>query len=437
MLFAIRNAALVALPLLIASPAHGLDCPPARDLWPAGAGAAEERARACQTEAPEDPERALALSQILAWQDRHEEALSLADHALGLAPADPELQAWRLRLLGWLGRFDEAQTTLDALEPASDPEHRALALVRADLALWREEWGAADRAYSSYLAAWPDDRGASRSLAMARLRDGKEDEARPLLATLCAEDDPLACEALRDIQRSGVALLLQAGPIASSGPGAGWRGRAGVELPASERLRLRAGLELQQRLYGGTAARDTLVDGAATWQTLPWLSLEAGAGFGLRPSFSPEWNVYAEAGVGLGGGFTLFAKLWHIEFSRTGVDVVSPAIHYEGRWAWTSLRLWRSFDPAGDGLALLGQVGVPLVWELDLTLGVGGGDKADYLTVRDSELGVERHLVGLAGLAWTPMYELQLRLDYVGRREWSGDARLMRHEILFGLMRRW
>ncbi|AKU91831.1 tetratricopeptide repeat protein [Vulgatibacter incomptus] len=425
--------AVVSIALFAASPASGQECRSARELWPAGASAAESRARSCLDESPGNPERLVALSQILAWQERHREALAWAEIARVYAPEDLDVQAWRLRLLGWLSRFDDADATLESLPAA--PEHRELALVRADLALWRTDWRGAEASYSSYLEQWPDDPGARRSLAIARLRMGDDARARPVLAGLCLEDNRNACLTVRDQGRSGTVLLLQGGPVASTGDGSGWRARAGIEGMPSDRFRLRGGVELQERSFAGESMRDTLFDGGGTLRLVSRLTLDLGAGFAVNPQFSPDWNAHAELGYGLGSGFTVYGRFWHIAFARAGVDVLSPAIVYEGSAFWASLRLWRSFDPAGDGLAVLGQAGIPLIAKFDLTLGAGAGDKADYLTVRDA--AVERHVVGLAGLAWTPEYEYQLRLDYVGRREWSGDDRLMRHELLLGVARRW
>lgn len=374
----------------------------------------------------------------------------MVEEALELAPNDRDLGMWRLRLLGWSGRHEEARAALETLERevaapgvdeaggAGEPGgDRELARLRGELALWRGDQEEAGAAFATYLERWPEDREIRLALAKLRLGDGDVAAARPTLEELCADGEAEACSALRGIDRSGFVLRLQAGPISSSGEGSGWRGRLGVEAPLREGLSLRAGAELQQRTYGGVTARDPSVDLGGTARVLSWLSLDVGGGLSIDPTFSPDWNAHVEAIFDLGEHFTLHARYWRIEFAAAGVDVLSPAIGYEGPFFWLSARLWRSFDPAGDGLAGLLQGGLPLVADLDLSLGIGGGDKADYLILRDVAVGAERHVVGLVGLAWTPLYELQFRVDYIGRREWRGDDSLLRHELLFGVARRW
>lgn len=359
-------------------------CPPAHELVQRGLDAAEAAARACVEAAPDDAEALLTLSRILGWKGAIGAAIEVAAQAAAGAPQDLDILSWRLRLLGWDGRFDEA----DRLLAASDPPrgvHEELELVVADLSSWR--------------SAPPSSSG-----------------------------PPVAI---------GLGIWLQAGPVATGGEDLGWLGRVRGDGEVLPNLHLAGGFEVQERRYADLVARDTNVSLAATLRLADRLTLEGGAGFGLNPTFTPEWNAYLEAGLGLGGGFTAYGRYWHIEFRRASVEVLSPALHYAAGRLWASLRSWHAFEPdRGPGLALLGQAGLSVLPGLGVSAGVGGGDRADYLL--DRLEAAEEHVAWVAGVSWHPGDTLVFRLDYVGRREAVEPAdELYRHELLLGVYRRW
>lgn len=368
--------ALTILTLPLRGAASDVDCPSAWELWEADPEAAEGVARACLAQAPDSVERLLALSKILGWSGRSEEALALAETAEGLAPGDFDVLAWKLRLLGWLGRYEEAEVLAASHSVEGEPPHAEWAQVRADLERWR-----------------------------------------------------------RPIPRHRAGLLLQAGPVVTGNEGPGWLLRLRGDGWLGERFHLLGGMERHERGFAGGPELDTLLLAAGTLVLREGLTLEAGAGAAPNPSFSPVWNAHLEAGLALGGGFTAFARFWHLEFRGGGVEVLSPALRYDGAGFWASLRGWYAIEKEDSGLALLGQLGFDLPLRLGAWVGAGGGDRADYLVIRDA--ATERHLVWLTGISWSPGEGYVFSADYVGRHEAVADAEFYRHEILFGLLRRW
>ena len=430
----LRSLLFAAL-LVVAGPAHAEEpCASAPELWKLAPEEAERIARACQQEAPDDVDRIAALAQVLAWRDAHDEALTWIDRGLALRPDAPELEALRLRVLGWQGRFDEAAARADAIAPAaaSEPE---VVRAKADLAYWRGDHGAAVEAYDAWLAQSPDDTGARRSRAIALAELGREEAARAELGALCAAGDESACGLVAGLGRRTWTLFAQAGPVADDGE-AGWIGRALLDAQVSERVLLGGSFEVQQRSFGGEAVRDPILGLHGAWRAADRLVLLAGAGAAIDPTFSPLWNAHVEAGFDAGAGFSFFLRYWHLEFRGAGVEVLSPAIAWETRRLSLVLRAWRGFEEGRDpGLAVLGRATWAFHDDFELTAGVGGGDRADYLVLRDD--GVESHFLLLAGVGWNAARDWQIRADWVGREESAGTQEFRRDEILFGVRRQW
>lgn len=236
-------------------------------------------------------------------------------------------------------------------------------------------------------------------------------------------DSRLSAERLQTKTRGRIFDRLD---VSQEALGGGWLG---------ERFHLLGGMERHERGFAGGPELDTLLLAAGTLVLREGLTLEAGAGAAPNPSFSPVWNAHLEAGLALGGGFTAFARFWHLEFRGGGVEVLSPALRYDGAGFWASLRGWYAIEKEDGGLALLGQLGFDLPLRLGAWVGAGGGDRADYLVIRDA--ATERHLVWLTGISWSPGEGYVFSADYVGRHEAVADAEFYRHEILFGLLRRW
>lgn len=434
-----RHAAALAIALALATfagTARAEDtCAGAAALWPRGALEAERIARACVEAAPEDGDRVLALAQVLAWQSRYDEALVWIDRGRSAHPENAELAALRLRVLGWAGRQDDARAA-EATLPAAVAGDPDVLRARADLALWRGEHAAAVAGYDAYLARRPDDAAARRSRALAQLEVGREAEAREELASLCRTGDAAACNVLGDLDERRYTAFVQAGPVADGDGLAGWIGRASLDAALSARLHVGGALDVQERRFGGEAARDSIVGLNAGWLASDRVLLSAGVGAAIAPEFSPDWNAHAEIGLRAGSGFWFYLRYWHLEFATNGVEVVSPAIGWEGDGVRVLVRAWRGFEPDRDpSLALLGQATFALAGPLEATLGAGGGDRADYLDLRS--VAVQRHVIALAGLGLRLDDAYQLRADWLGRWERAGGERFRRDELLLGLRRTW
>ena len=77
--------------------------------WSGNAAEAESEYRIVLEKAPTDIEVMSALADVLFWQDKLSEALTVLDRAHALAPVDSEVILRRARVLSGLGRTDEAR----------------------------------------------------------------------------------------------------------------------------------------------------------------------------------------------------------------------------------------------------------------------------------------------------------------------------------------
>ncbi|WP_373049602.1 hypothetical protein [Vulgatibacter sp.] len=421
----------------LASGARADECASAAVLLERGAAEAEAEAiaRRCQAAAPRDADRFLALAQLLAWQGKHAEALAWLDLGLSHHPESAQLAALRLRVLGWQGRLDEASAAAAAL-PASMGHDPEVIRARADVAFWRGEHAAAVAAYGAWLEGNPGDDAARRSRALALLELGDEPAAKADLGRLCAGGDASACALVRDLERKGYRMFVQGGPVTEADGLDGWIGRAAFDAAVTRRLRLGGTFDLQERRFGEEAARDAVLGATAAWQLDERWVLAGGMGAAFAPTFSPDWNAFAELGMQAGGGFWLYLRYWHLDFSGSGVEVLSPAVAWARDGVAASLRIWRGFESGRDpSLAALAQASWSVAGAFEFTAGIGGGDRADYLRVQD--VAVERHVIALGGVGYGLDESWQLRADWLGRWESAGGDRVQRNEMLLGVRRDW
>lgn len=433
----IVRGALLAAALCVASTSAAADelpCADAGGLWSHGPDEAERLARACQAQAPLDGGRILVLSQVLAWREKHAEALGWVEHGRTLFPFDLDLATLRIRLLGWLGRYDEAETALAGLPPDAARGNEALRL-RANLAWWKGDAGAAVAAWDRYLERAPDDVEARRARASALLQLGDEKGAREGFTGLCRAGDDPSCDRLVGLDRKETQLFVQAGPVAADDGLDGWIFRAGLDSQVLPRLRLSANFDLQERRFGDEAARDAGLGAAAAFRAGERVLLEGGGGGWIDPAFSPRWNAWVQGGFFAGAGFRFHLKYWHLAYANAGVEVLSPAVAWAGQGVEVELRAFRGFEEDRSSLAGLARATVSLNGPLALTVGAGAGDRADYLDLRQAE--AEGHVLALAGAILRLDPSWQVRTDWIGRWERAGGDRYARHELLLGLQRSW
>jgi tetratricopeptide (TPR) repeat protein len=143
---------------------------------------AEELERAVQAD-PDDRASRLALADCLRRLGRLDQAKSHLDR---LPATDPEARA--VRVLVALDRGDSlrAQALLGADSPGDDPP--ALARLRGQLALARDDAAAAVRHFRAALKAAPDDREAHFGLAQSFRLAGQPEAARPHAEMVRAQD---------------------------------------------------------------------------------------------------------------------------------------------------------------------------------------------------------------------------------------------------------
>ncbi len=157
---------------------------------------AERQFNAALSEDAKDAEARAGLGLVRLRQERFGEARDLLEAAAKAAPN--EAAKWRAALDSagfWqsmaqarsqrdAGRLEEAATKVRALTARGGADGRAAWLLLADIEDRRGDKVAAERAWHTVLAADPNNADALNGLAGSLLRQGREGEARDLLANL-------------------------------------------------------------------------------------------------------------------------------------------------------------------------------------------------------------------------------------------------------------
>jgi Flp pilus assembly protein TadD len=415
-----------------APPAGGEGCPQARQqLQVRELAGAEVAARTCLASAPEDVATWTVLGRVLAAQGKYDEALDWLGRASARYPHDDEIGAERARVLGWAGRLDDAWQAVQALGEESFAD-RDVAMLAANLALWRGDDPEADRRFTQILARWPEDGDARRGRGLGRQHAGRLEEAQQDFDALCAQEGPcgLADELGRRLSR--VRLRVAPGLTVVTGRKGGWNLAAEAEGRLVGELRVAATLDRRTRDFGAGPLVDTYLEGAASARlgSRGAVALAAGATIDRR-DFSPAWTVQVEPSLGVGGGLELMLKYWRISFPAGGAHVVSPAASWQaGDWTAQGRYFLALPDQGTIRHAASGRLGRALGERWTAWAGGGAGNGLDYLELHQGGQG--GFWFGWAGLGYRIGWRHSLRADYVHRRETGGGTAYVQHNLTLG-----
>lgn len=379
--------------LLLAVPlARSATCPQADALLEQGQPLqAEQVARTCLADAPDDPGVLGPLARALSAQHRIPDALALVDDALARHPQDGDLQLLRLRLLAWSGDLDAAWAGVSSLPQATRQGQDGQDLV-ADL----ERWRAHEAARRARYQAWTQG-GASYVV-----------------------DRPW-----------------------------GLNGSLGLTARAWSGLTLGTDATWRRRDFGAGPLDDVFVQGTATWAHGPGFLLDGAAGGTPNADFMPLFSAWVEPGWSLARGLEIRARYWRMQHADGGTDLVSPAVVLYTRPATFTLRSYHGVDATGvTGSSVHGRVafsfvvphpssaprGGRLASSWDAWVGGGAGNRADFLTIVDPT--TDRFWTAVAGLGWNPSEMDRVVLEATWRNEESGDQVWRELDLQLGYRRR-
>jgi tetratricopeptide (TPR) repeat protein len=156
------------------------------------------------------PEQWPGDASVLRWGAQVAEALGEPHLAVAFwqrvseLTADAEARLALAKAFLRAGELAQAEAQLAALEPGTG-DRGEVWLVRGVLALQRQDWAQAERAFEHALAAGADCRNATLGLGMTALEQGRTERAWDLFASLLG-DNPDDREALHWLLRAGTVL---------------------------------------------------------------------------------------------------------------------------------------------------------------------------------------------------------------------------------------
>ena len=429
------GASLLVLAWVMAAPgglpARGEGCPRARQrLQSHDLPGAEGEARACLTSAPDDVATWTVLGGVLAAQARYDEALDWLGRARARYPHDDEIGAQRARVLAWAGRLDEAWGAVQALGEESFGD-REVAMLAANLALWRADDPEADRRFTGILARWPEDLEARRGRGLARQHAGRLDEAQEDFDALCAQAGPCGLADELGRRRSRVRLRVAPGLTLVTGRKGGWNLAAEAEGRLLGELRVAATMDRRTRDFGAGPLTDTYLEGALSARLGSRFAVAVAAGTTIDRDFSPAWTAQVEPSLGVGGGLELMLKYWRISFPTDGAHVISPAAIWQvSDWSLYG-RYFLALPDHGDVRhAAFGRLARDFGERWSAWAGGGAGNGLDYLELHQGGQG--GFWFGWGGLGYRIGWQHSLRADYVNRREAGGATAYVQHNLTLG-----
>lgn len=371
-------------------------------------------------------------ARLLALRGHHRKALSRTRALLEDHPEHAGLRLLEIQLLKQSGRTDAALKRLDQF-PEGLEKPPPLHKLAGTLHVWREDYAAALEALDTYLERTDGDGRAFYYRGIAHQKTGDTAAAEADYERSCemAPEKTKACAALHELRRgSGTDLYgaVQPGYSLVADGLDGWSvdGHLGLDWGRST---LQAGAEWRVRGFGGRRLRDVMVTAQGSTRVGESLHLRSGGAIGIEPEFIPIWNAFGEIGYLFDGGLMPALRLWRIQFANSGASVIVPrATVYTDRF-----RLQGDIFvtiPDADRVSVSGLARVSYFYDYPsaLSLGLGSGNRSDFIELRRSE--TESHLVALAGISWGFSDRSLIGLDVIHRREESGPSRYVQTQFL-------
>lgn len=346
-------------------------------------GEAETLLRRRLDERPDDVDARYRLAKLLAWQNRHQEAIAEYRRVLALAPRQPDYLLGAATVLTWAGQGADAVALLELARHLA-PDYRDVWTLELRVLEGAGQW---DRARALRLAAarrFPEaDWGLSRD-PLATWQGATASVALPLEAETFVQLDALT---------AGHKPWIATGLTLSQPLGGGSR------LEARLQQTTRFGLGDLELGLGGTwvpAAGWTLALAGSTSPTgavLPRYGMTLGAGW----TFAPTW------GLTLAGGRTGYASGGHF---RQSLELEK----YLGSWRVALQGLLAEID----GMSTVPGAALAATWSPwdQTTLSLQAGR------------GTEQELVAGSGLLTSQVTTLRLAAQHAPDGPWHARAEL-------------
>ncbi|WAC20875.1 tetratricopeptide repeat protein [Luteolibacter sp. SL250] len=359
---------------------------------------AEKSLSAAVREKPEQVEAWFHYGTVLAWQERHAEALAAFDKGLAIAPDDYDLQVARARVLAWQGDYDRASAELEKLalrNPADDD----VVVMQGRIAGWRDRPDEAEVLYLRVISRNPVQVDALTGLGdLERQRKNRAEARRYYEAAIAVDPSPDARRKLQELEEEKTRRV-DFGVTGSTFDGSsrsdwwsvwtqvGWDTSLGGFWGRIE----------QGERFGGM---DTVLE--AGWEGTPADGLTARLLLGGSPdaSWAPEW--YGEGGLAwkpLEKWPALVGEIRHAEYVPRGVLTFRTGLDFEFGGGWKSSARWIHQDfengtPTNGWILSLGKT-----YDSGFGWRVGAASGAESLDGQTLENDVLRSRTWFAGIS--------------------------------------
>lgn len=363
--------------------------------------------------------------RVIGARGRFSTALEQVETLIEEHPDHVGLRVLQIRLLKRRGNIERALVAIDEYPDRLDKPPTVLELA-GTLRVWQGQYIEAIDVFDTYLAREDGTARVYYYRGIAHQNLGRYGRARRDFRRACEMEPEAtnACSALDDFETRGaneVFGYVQPGYSWVHGDLDGWSVETAVGARLDEGWTFQAGMEMRARGLGEQPRRDLIAEAQARRAFLDGWQFTGGGAVGIDPDFTPAWNAFAEASHLFDGGIEPALRLWRIQFADTGVTVLIP----KGTWYTESLRVdARSYLTLSDAREFsysgVLKASYYFAYPSAISLGVGGGNRSDFLEVRRSD--TEQHLVALAGVSWNVSNRSRLGFDVVYRTE-SVDTR--------------
>lgn len=301
--------------------------------------AAERQLAVAVSENPQQVEAWYHYGTVLAWQDRHAEAMAAFVRGLAIAPEDYDLQLARARVLAWQGEYDRASTELEKLA-RRNPQDDEVTVMRGRVAAWRGNPGQAEVLYHMVIRRNPGQVDALTGLGdLERQRKNRSDARRYYESAFSIDPSPDVRRKLQELEDEKLGRVdfgLTGSTFSGTGRSDWWSAwtQMGWDTPVGA---FWGRIEQGERFDD----EDTLLE--IGWEGAPAEGMTTRLFFGGSPdaSWAPEW--YAEGGMAwkpVDKWPTLAMEIRHAEYMPRSVLTFRTGLDYEFGGGWKSSVRW-------------------------------------------------------------------------------------------------
>ncbi len=203
---------------------------------------------------------------------------------------------------------------------------------------------------------------------------------------------------------------------------------ARFDAAVNRRLTLGGGLRYYMRDFGNGSLHDLTLQTHFAWRFADRWTLSGGLGATPVQSLAALFDVWIEPSHQAARDVSIALRYWMLRWKGVGAHVLVPSLRWTPSPFSLDARYYLSFTESGDVThAGLLRLGLELVANLSAQVGVGAGDRTDYLDIASRD--TEWHWLVLGELQWRVHPDHRLAASYTFIDEREVKQRFQRHRF--------